>query len=88
MSPTCNSICSWRRAGVAGKVAIWSSAWVSCAIASTSAERASERCPALAHRGGSLLDQPRFRAVTRDKFWLALDDFRELLFQNFGNTGV
>ena len=35
--------------GVAGKVAIWASARVNCSTASTSAERSSDRCPALPH---------------------------------------
>ena len=50
MRATWSLICSRRRAGVAGKVAIWSKARVSCAIASTNAERSSDRCPALPHR--------------------------------------
>ena len=39
-----------RSAGVLGKVAIWSRARVNCSTASTSAERCSDRCPALPHR--------------------------------------
>ena len=39
-----------KRAGVAGKDEIWLSARVNCATASTNAERASDRCPALPHR--------------------------------------
>ena len=47
--PTCSLIASRSSAGVAGKVAIWARARVSCSAASTSAERASDRCPALPH---------------------------------------
>ena len=44
--------------GRAGKVAIWSRARVSCSIASTSAERSSERCPALPHRPAAFSISP------------------------------
>ena len=36
--------------GRAGKVSIWASARVNCSAASTSAERSSDRCPALPHK--------------------------------------
>ena len=57
-------------------------------MASTSAERASDRRPALRPKTGSFLDQSSFRAVTRDQLRLALGDFVELVFQSFGDASV
>ena len=42
-------ISSPRNPGVPGRVATWASELVSCATASTSAQRSSDRCPALPH---------------------------------------
>ncbi len=44
--------------GVAGNAAIWASARVSCSTASTSAERSSDRCPALPHRPAAFSISP------------------------------
>ena len=74
--------------GVAVKVTIWSRARVSCATASTNAERASDRCPALAPQARGLLDQPGLGAVTRQQLRLALGDRRELALEGFGDAGM
>ena len=50
MSATCSSISSLRSVVVVGKFAIWSRARFNCSAASISAERSSDRCPALPHR--------------------------------------
>ena len=71
-----------------GKVAIWSSARVNCAAASTSAERSSDRCPALPHKRRGFLDQSRLGAVTRQQLRLGLGDLGELAFERFGDAGV
>ena len=88
MSATCSLICFATQRGVAGKVAIWSSARVSCSIASASAERSSDRCPALPHRPSGLFDQPSLGAVTRQEFRLVLGNVSELAFEGFGDAGV
>ena len=51
MTATCSLISSRRNAGVVGNVAIWASARLNCSTASTNAERANERCPALRTSG-------------------------------------
>ena len=73
---------------MAGKVAIWASARVSCAAASTSAERVQRPLSRLAPQARGLLDQPGLGAVTRQQFRLALGDLGELAFEGFGDAGV
>ena len=72
--------------GVGGKVAIWSSARVSCVTASTRAERANDRCPALPHRPCGFFDQSGFAAVSCKKFGLAFSNLGELAFESFGDA--
>src|SRR5262249_43460303 len=57
-SATCSLICWPRTTGVLGNVAIWSRARVSCSAASTSADRASDRCPALPQRPAAFSIRP------------------------------
>jgi hypothetical protein len=74
--------------GVAGTAAIWSSARVICAAASTSAECSSDRCPAFAPQARGLLDQPSFGAVTCQKLRLVLGNFGELALEGLCDAGV
>ena len=73
---------------MAGKVAIWASARVSCSAASTSAERCQRPLSRFAPQARSLLDQAGLGAVTRQQLRLVLGDFRELAFEGFGDAGV
>ena len=61
---------------------------MSCSAASTSAERSSDRCPALPQKPAAFSINPGFGAVTRQQFRLALGDFGELAFEGFGNAGM
>src|SRR5258707_7433469 len=85
-SATCKMTCSRRRSDVLGKVAICARAWPSCSAASTSAERSCDRCPALPHRCADFSIRSALCVVTRQQLGLALGDFRELTFENFGDA--
>ena len=88
MSATWSLICSRRSAGVAGKVAIWSRARVSCSAASTNAERCQRPLSSLAPQSRSLLDQSGLGAVTRQQFGLVLGNLGELALESFGDASV
>ena len=61
---------------------------VNCAAASASAERSSDRCPALPHRLAAFSISPASSAMTREKLGLVLRDFRELALECFCDAGV
>ena len=61
---------------------------MSCATASTSAERVQRPLSRLAPQARSLLDQAGLGAVMRQELRLALGDLGELAFEGFGDTGV
>src|SRR5438552_356088 len=77
---------SRRNAGVAGRIANWLSARVRCSTASTSAERSSDRCPALPHRPAAF-SVPGVGAVMSQQLGLTLGDLHELALEDFGNAG-
>src|SRR5215470_1991761 len=84
-SATCSLIWSPRSAGVPGSVAICERARMSWTVASTSAERASDRWPALPHKAAAF-DQSGLSAVMCQQLRLALGCLGELAFNCFGNA--
>jgi len=76
-----------RKSGVAGKVAIWSSALLTCSVPSRSADRARERCPAVPHHSiaasSSLL-----REVMREQLRLGCSSGGKLIAQNLTRAAV
>ena len=73
---------------MAGKVAIWSRARVSCSDGFDQRRALQRPLSRLAPQARGLLDQAGLGAVTRQQFRLVLGNLSELAFKCFGDAGV